>query len=136
MSEKSFNDGVIEEFRANSGVVGGYFADSTVILLTTTGAKSGEKRTSPLVTVMDGDRYVLVASKGGAPTNPDWYHNLVANPEAVIEIGTETIPVRTVQHFGTDRDRLFALQAERYPGFNEYEKATTRVIPVFTAERA
>ncbi len=135
MSEKSFNDGVIEEFRANGGVVGGYFADSTVILLTTTGAKSGAKRTSPLVTVMDGDRYVLVASKGGAPTNPDWYHNLVANPEAVIEIGTDTIPVRTVEHHGEERDRLFGLVAARYPGFNDYVKATTRVIPVFTAER-
>src|SRR5690349_15812379 len=102
-SMNDFNKNLIEEFRANGGKVGGQFAGSPMILLTTKGAKSGQERTTPLVYTRDGDRYVIIASKGGAPTNPAWYHNLVANPEATAEIGTETFRVRARVAEGEER---------------------------------
>jgi deazaflavin-dependent oxidoreductase (nitroreductase family) len=129
----AFNAGVIEQFRANSGQVPG--RTYPVILLTTIGAKSGLPRTIPLNYSIDGDRIVVIASKGAAPTNPDWYHNLVANPEAVIEIGTERFRVRATVAQGGERDRLFNAQAALMPFFAEYEQQTSRQIPVVVFER-
>jgi deazaflavin-dependent oxidoreductase (nitroreductase family) len=131
----NFNDRIIEEFRANSGVVGGPFAGAPMLLLATTGAKSGAHRTNPLVYLPDGDRYIIFASKGGAPNNPDWYHNLVAHPETTVEIGTETIPVTAVVVTGEERDRLYAAQAALRPAFADYEAKTTRKIPVVALNR-
>ena len=132
-----FNTQVIEEFRANEGKVSGYFEGSPMVLLTTTGAKSGEPRVAPLVYTKDGDKFVIIASKGGAPTNPDWYRNIVANPEVTLEIGTETFKAKATPTHGAERDRLFAAQAERFPGFLEYEEKTKgiRTIPVVVLDR-
>src|ERR1700729_1467819 len=130
-----FNSGVIEEFRANHGKVGGGFAGAPVVLLTTTGAKSGKKRVNPLVALVQGDTLYVVASKGGAPTNPDWYHNLVANPEVEVEFGDERFGATAVPITGPERDRLFAAQVAVQPGFGDYEKSTTRVIPVVELRR-
>lgn len=138
MSEGSANDWnskIIEEFRANGGKVGGPFEGGTLLLLTTTGAKSGKQRVSPLVYVLDGERYVIFASKAGAPTNPDWYHNLRAHPQATLEVGTEKFEATAVEVTGEERDRLYAKVVERMPGFADYEKKTTRQIPVIALER-
>jgi deazaflavin-dependent oxidoreductase (nitroreductase family) len=129
----AFNAGVIEQFRANGGQVPG--RKYPVILLTTVGAKSGQPRTTPLNYSIDGDRIVVIASKGAAPTNPDWYHNLVANPEALIEIGTERFPVRATVAQGEERERLFDAQAALMPFFAEYQQQTQRRIPVIIFER-
>jgi deazaflavin-dependent oxidoreductase (nitroreductase family) len=131
-----FNQQVIAEFRANGGKVGGPFAGSPMLLLTTTGAKSGQSRTTPLVHTMDGDRIVIIASKGGAPTNPDWYHNLVAHPTATVEMGTEKFQAQARIAEGEERQRLYDQQATLMPGFAEYQKKTTRQIPVVILERA
>lgn len=131
-----FNQQVIAEFRANGGKVGGPFAGSPMMLLTTTGAKSGQPRTTPLVHTMDGDRIVIIASKGGAPTNPDWYRNLVANPTATVEMGTEKFQVRARVAEGEERQRLYDHQAALMPNFAEYQKKTSRQIPVVILERA
>jgi deazaflavin-dependent oxidoreductase (nitroreductase family) len=130
-----FNQQVIAEFRANGGKVGGPFAGSPLLLLTTTGAKSGQLRTTPLVHTMDGDRIVIIASKGGAPTNPDWYRNLVANPTATVEMGTEKFQVRARVAEGEERQRLYDHQAALMPNFAEYQTKTTRQIPVVVLER-
>ena len=130
-----FNRGVVEEFRANGGKVGGQFAGAPMVLLTTTGARSGQPRTSPLVYTTDGDRVVIIASKGGAPTHPDWYHNLVANPEVTVEIGEETYPARASVAQGAERDRIFAGVVALMPNFGEYQKNTDRLIPVVLLER-
>jgi deazaflavin-dependent oxidoreductase (nitroreductase family) len=125
-----FNAQVIEEFRANQGRVGGMFAGNTLLLLHHTGAKSGKSRISPLVYHGEDGRYFIFASKGGAPTNPDWYHNLKAHPDASIEVGTETLDVTASEATGEERDRIFRAQAERAPQFGEYAKNTARTIPV------
>ena len=125
-----FNQSIIDEFRANDGKVGGPFEGAPMLLLTTTGAKSGQPRTAPLVYLPDGDRYVVFASKAGAPTNPDWYHNLVANPAVSVEVGSDRTDADAVVLTGEERDQLFAKQAERMPGFKDYQDKTTRVIPV------
>ena len=125
-----FNRTVIEEFRANDGKVGGPFEGAPVLLLTATGAKTGERRTTPVMYLPDGERMVIFASFGGAPTNPAWYHNLVANPSASVEVGPETVEVDAVETSGEERDRLFRRLAELYPQFAEYEQKTTRQIPV------
>jgi deazaflavin-dependent oxidoreductase (nitroreductase family) len=130
-----FNQQLIAEFRANEGTVGGMFAGAPMALLTTTGAKTGQPRTSPLVYTRDGDRYVVIASKGGAPTNPDWFHNLRANPDVTLEIGTETFAARASVPEGEERQRLFAQMAALMPGFAEYQRNTTRQIPVVVLER-
>lgn len=130
-----FNRKLIEEFRANSGKVGGQFANLPVLLLTMTGAKSGKSRTTPLVYSKDGDRIVVIASMGGAPKNPDWYHNLVAHPMVEVEIGSERFPVKAVVTKGEERERLFNAQAKQMPMFADYQKKTTRQIPVFALER-
>jgi deazaflavin-dependent oxidoreductase (nitroreductase family) len=132
---QDFNRKIIDEFRANEGRVGGPFEGAPMLLLTHTGAKSGEQRTNPLVYLADGERFIIFASKGGYPTNPDWFHNLKANPNATIEVGTETIDVRATQLHGEERDRLWAANARERPMFSEYEERTTRVIPVIALER-
>jgi deazaflavin-dependent oxidoreductase (nitroreductase family) len=132
---KEWNKQVIAEFRANGGKVGGNFEGAILLLLTTTGAKSGQPRTTPLVYLPDGDRLAIFASKAGAPTNPDWYHNLVAHPEATVEVGTETFKVTAVVADEEERARLYAKQAELAPRFAEYQAKTTRKIPVVILER-
>jgi deazaflavin-dependent oxidoreductase (nitroreductase family) len=125
----------IEEFRANGGKVGGMFAGAPLLLLSTTGAKSGKRYTTPVMYLPHGDRWVIFASKGGGPTNPDWYHNLRAHPHVTIEVGTETHEVNASVATGAERDELYARQAERYPQFAEYQKKTRRQIPVIILER-
>jgi len=129
-SPQDFNARIIDEFRANQGRVGGPFEGSTLLLLHHVGARSGANRVNPLVYNRDGDRYVIFASKAGAPTNPDWYHNLKAHPDVTIEVGSETIAVRAAEASGEERDRLFRAQTERSPQFAEYQSKTERVIPV------
>jgi deazaflavin-dependent oxidoreductase (nitroreductase family) len=131
-----FNQSVIAEFRANGGKVGGPFAGASLLLLTTTGAKTGRTHTTPVVYATDGDRLVVFASKAGAPTNPAWYHNLVAHPTATVELGTERFEVRAEVTRGEERDRLFRQQAERVPQFGDYQRQTTRPIPVIALTRA
>jgi deazaflavin-dependent oxidoreductase (nitroreductase family) len=125
-----FNAGIISEFRANGGKVGGPFEGAPILLLTTTGARSGATRVNPLAYLPDGDRMLVFASKGGAPTNPDWYHNVRAHPHVTVEVGGQTRRMRAVEVTGAERDRLFAEQARRMPGFADYQANTTRVIPV------
>ncbi|WP_454199389.1 nitroreductase family deazaflavin-dependent oxidoreductase [Nocardia sp. Marseille-Q1738] len=126
-----WNTRIIEEFRANRGKVGGPFAGRELLLLTTTGARSGLGRTNPLAFIRDGDDIVVIASKAGAPTNPDWFHNVRAHPEVTLEIGTETIKATAIPITdGPERDRLFAAMVEVMPGFAEYQEKTDRIIPV------
>ncbi|MEI5673941.1 MULTISPECIES: nitroreductase family deazaflavin-dependent oxidoreductase [unclassified Nocardioides] len=125
-----FNDQVIAEFRANHGKVGGNFEGAPLLLLHSTGAKSGEERVSPMMYLPDGERYLVFASKAGAPTNPAWYHNLIAHPDATIEVGDDTIAVRAEELPRAERDAKYAEQAALYPGFADYEAKTDRVIPV------
>lgn len=130
-----FNLKIIEEFRANAGKVGGDFAGSPMLLLTTTGARSGLARVNPLVYTKDGDRYVIIASKAGAPEHPHWFHNLVANPLVTVEVGTETFAARATVVEGEERQRLYAQQAERMPVFQEYAAKAGREIPVVVLEK-
>lgn len=131
-----FNQALIAEFRANGGRVGGQFANTPLLLLNTIGAKSGQPRTSPLAYIEDGDRIVIIASKGGAPSNPDWYYNLLANPLVTIELGSERFQARAMALTeGHERDRIYAKMAARNPGFAAYELNTTRKIPVVLLER-
>ena len=130
-----FNQQLIAEYRANGGQVTGQFAGAPLLLLTTIGAKSGQSRTTPLAYTADGDRLLVIASKGGAPTHPDWYHNLVANPEVTVELETETFPARATVPDGEERDRLFDQMAAQMPGFADYQRNTTRRIPVVVLER-
>lgn len=131
-----FNTGIIEEFRSNHGVVGGPFNGAPLVLLTTTGAKSGKRRTNPLATLPEDDRLYVFASKGGAPTNPDWYYNVVAHPEVEVEYGDETFSAVAHVLTGAERDRVFAAQVARMPGFGDYQSRTGgRVIPVVELRR-
>jgi deazaflavin-dependent oxidoreductase (nitroreductase family) len=125
-----FNRKIIDEFRANEGKVGGPFEGAPVLLLTSTGAKSGERRTTPVVYQPDGERMVIFASKAGAPENPAWYHNLRANPTATVEVGADTVEVEAVVTDGDERERLFGKQKQLMPQFADYEQKTTRQIPV------
>jgi deazaflavin-dependent oxidoreductase (nitroreductase family) len=131
-----FNRGVIAEFRANGGRVGGPFEGAPLLLLTSTGAKSGTPRTTPLMYLPDGERIVIFASKAGAPTNPAWYHNLVANRSATVEVGSDTFDVDVSVAAGEERERLFNQQSELMPQFADYAQKTTRQIPVVVLERA
>jgi deazaflavin-dependent oxidoreductase (nitroreductase family) len=130
-----WNAAIIEEFRTNEGRVGGRFEGAPMLLLTTTGRKSGTKRTNPMMYLPDGDRLLVFASKGGAPTNPDWYRNLVADPHVTVEVGTEKYQAHATVLHGDERDRLYAEQSRRYPGFGEYQRNTSRVIPVVALVR-
>ncbi len=129
------NKAIIEEFRANAGKVGGPFAGKTLLLLHTTGAKTGRERVNPVAYVLDGDRYVIIASKGGAPTNPDWYHNLLANPIVSVELGTEQFMARASVATEPQRTRLYNKMIAMMAAFAEYQRRTTRVIPVITLNR-
>jgi deazaflavin-dependent oxidoreductase (nitroreductase family) len=130
-----FNRNLIDEFRANHGKVEGVFAGAPLLLLSTTGAKSGRRRTNPVVYTTDGDRLVVIASKGGAPSHPDWYRNLVANPKVTVELPDETFEARATAASGAERQRLFDAQAALMPAFNEYAAKTDREIPVVVLER-
>lgn len=129
-SMADFNQQIIDEFRANEGRVGGMFENMPLLLVHHTGARTGQARVNPVAYLRDGDSYAIFASKAGAPTSPDWYHNLKANPSAKIEVGTETIPVHVSEATGEERDRLFDEQKRLRPQFAEYEQKTDRVIPV------
>jgi deazaflavin-dependent oxidoreductase (nitroreductase family) len=136
MSElNDFNQQVIKEFRANQGKVGGQLANMPMLLLTMTGAKSGRTITKPLVYTTDGNRIVVIASFAGAPKSPAWYNNLVANPEATVELGSERFRIRATVTSGEERQRLFDRQAAQMPIFTEYQKKTTRQIPVLVLTR-
>ena len=124
-----WNRKIIEEFRANRGRVEA-FARQPLLLLTHTGAKTGKPRTNPLAYFRDSDHYIIVASKGGAPTNPDWYYNLLANPQAMIEVGVEQLAVTAEPASPVERERLWATVTERNPAFKEYEQKTRRTIPL------
>ena len=131
----NFNQHTIDEFRSNNGKVGGYFANATLLLLTTVGAKSGQSRTTPVAYVTDGDRLVIIASKGGAPSHPDWYYNLLANPVATVEVGTERFQVRASTTNEPERSQLYAKMVEMMPGFALVLGKTRRTIPVLTLMR-
>jgi deazaflavin-dependent oxidoreductase (nitroreductase family) len=128
MSANDFNAKIIEEFRANQGRVASF--DSPLLLLHHTGAKSGREYVNPLAYRKDGERYVVFASKAGAPDNPAWYHNLKAHPEITIEVGTSTLPAVATEASGDERDRLFEAQKQSAPAFADYEQKASRVIPV------
>jgi deazaflavin-dependent oxidoreductase (nitroreductase family) len=132
---RDFNQDIIDEFRANDGKVGGGFAGAPMVLLHSTGARSGAERVNPLVYQPLDDGYAVFASKGGQPTNPDWYHNLVAHPETTVEVGTETVPVMARVAEGDERERIWSKQKAAMPGFADYEKKTTRQIPVIILTR-
>ncbi|MGZ8618608.1 MAG: nitroreductase family deazaflavin-dependent oxidoreductase [Actinomycetota bacterium] len=129
-----WNTNVIEEFRANHGKVGGMFVGAPLLLLTTTGAKTGATRVNPLMYLSDGDRLVIFASKGGAPTHPDWFHNVKANPSVTVEVGNETYRAVATEVTGDERDGLFTRQSELYPQFAEYQADNPRLIPVVVLE--
>jgi len=139
MAETNGNDWnhqVIEEFRSNKGKVGGMFEGAPLLLLTTTGAKSGQQRISPLVYLPDGEHVFIFASKGGAPTNPDWYHNLVAHPHVTVEVGTEQFEATAVIVEGEARDQIYTKQEQRMSNFADYASKTTRKIPVVELVRS
>ena len=130
-----WNDKIIAEFRANDGLVGGNFEGAPLLLLHSTGARSGQERVSPMMYQAVGDGFAVFASKAGAETNPDWYHNLVANPEASAEVGTETVELTARVLDPEEREPVWEKQKADYPGFADYEKKTDRVIPVVLLER-
>jgi deazaflavin-dependent oxidoreductase (nitroreductase family) len=130
-----WNKQIINEFRENDGKVGGHFANNTLVLLHTTGAKSGKERINPLVTFEDGDRLVVVASKGGAPAHPDWYHNIVANPVVNVEYGTEEFQAKATVAEEPERTKLYERMENTFGTFSDYKKKAGRTIPVITLTR-
>jgi deazaflavin-dependent oxidoreductase (nitroreductase family) len=130
-----FNKGIIEEFRANEGKVGGMFVDVQLLLLHTTGAKSGMARINPLAYIVDGERFVIIASKGGSPTHPDWYHNIVANPKVSVEVGTTQFQARATIATEPERSKLYEQMVSVNPVFAEYQRKTKRTIPVIVLKR-
>lgn len=136
MPQNEFNLNIIKEFRENGGETFGPFKGRPLLLLTTKGAKSGNEGTTPLVYSRDGDRYVIIASMGGAPRHPAWYHNIVANPNVTLEVGTEKFQATAAVAEEPERTRLYNAQAEMMPAFTEYQQKTTRVIPVVVLTRA
>lgn len=130
-----WNKRIIEEFRANDGVVGGPYEGNTLLILHTTGAKSGKEHINPLVTFEDDDRLVVVASKGGAPSHPDWYFNLITNPEVTVEYGTEEFRAKASVASEPERTELYEKMESRLAAFTEYKHKTNRVIPVVTLTR-
>ena len=131
MSEASErNQKIINEFRENDGKVGGYFSNTELILLHTIGAKSGIERVNPAAVLRDGERLVVIASKGGAPDNPDWYYNIVAHPQITVELGTETFKVNAKIAEEPERTRLYDKMVAKNPNFESYRQKTTRKIPV------
>jgi deazaflavin-dependent oxidoreductase (nitroreductase family) len=131
-----YNRNTIDDFRAHGGrVTRGPHVNSDLLLLHTIGARSGSQRVTPVVYTRDGDRLVIVASKGGAPTNPAWFVNLVADPVVTVEVGVETFKARAIVAGPEDHDRLYARHAERYPNFLDYQRRTSRIIPVVLLQR-
>jgi deazaflavin-dependent oxidoreductase (nitroreductase family) len=129
-----WNDRIIEEFRANGGQVGGQFAGAPLLLLHTVGAKSGQPRVNPVMYQKVDGGYAVFGSKGGAATHPDWYYNLLANPQVRAEIGTETVDLVARVAAGDEREGIWSAQKVAYPGFADYERKTTRQIPVVVLE--
>lgn len=129
-----WNTSIIEEFRANSGKVGGPFEGAPLLLLHTVGARTGRQRVNPMMYRRVGDSYAVFASKAGAPTNPDWYHNLVANPDVTAEIGSDTVRFRARVADPEERETIWTAHKAQNPGFAEYERKTTRQIPVVILE--
>ncbi len=134
-SANDWNRRIIEEFRGNAGKVGGPFEGAPMLLLHHEGARTGIERVNPLVYQPVGEGFAVFASKAGAPTNPDWYHNLIANPEATVEVGEDTVRVRARVAEGEERERIWAKQKQDRPNFADYEKQTSRQIPVVILER-
>ena len=130
------NQAVIDEFRANGGRVGGPFADTPLLLLHTRGAKSGEPRIHPLAYITDGASVIITAPNGGRDQHPAWYHNVLVDPNVAVEIGSERFQARAVIAQEPERTRLYAKMVERHPGFAEFERATSRTIPVVILARA
>jgi len=133
--QSDYNRRLIEEFRANRGKSGGPFDGRPLLLLTTTGARSGQPRTTPMMYIPDGDRLLVIASNIGAPVHPDWYRNLVAHPQVTVEVGAETFDATAVIAQGSERDRLWTRIVQLYPFFTEHQAKTTRQIPVIALER-
>ncbi len=132
---EQFHQRNIDEFRASHGRVGGTFAGAPLLLLHTVGARSGQRRITPMMYLADGGRYLVFASKAGSDRNPDWYWNLRANPDVTIEVGDETIAARATELTGAERDEKYRIQSERYPGFAGYQQKTSRTIPVTALTR-
>lgn len=130
MSMKDWNAQTIAEFRKNHGKVGGNFEGAPLLILHTKGAHSHELRVNPMMYLKDGDRYLVFASKGGAPSHPDWYHNLKAHPDVEAEIGDEKLKMHATEIKGAERDTLYAKQSKLYPAFAKYQQQTKRIIPV------
>ena len=130
-----WNQAVVEEFRANGGEVGGRFTGRTLLLLHTIGRKDGQERINPLAYVRDGERYVIIASKGGADTHPDWYYNLVTHPIVTLELGNESFQARAVETEEPERSRIYQIMVTMMPAFAEYQQKTKRIIPVFVLDR-
>ncbi len=126
---------IIDEFRANDGRVGGAFEGKTLLLLHTQGAHTQQERINPVAYIRDGDRFVVIASKGGAPTHPDWYFNIVAHPDLTVEVGKEMFRVHATVAKEPERTRLYNKMAEMMPGFDDYRRRTTRKIPVLMLTR-
>lgn len=130
-----WNQAVVEEFRANGGEVGGRFNGRNLLLLHTIGRESGVERINPIAYVRDSKRFVIIASKGGADTHPDWYYNLISHPDITIEVGTESFQVHAVEAREPERSRLYEKMIEMMPAFAEYRQKTARVIPVFILKK-
>ena len=133
---KAFNKQIVDDFRANEGKVGGQFAGADLLLLTTTGAKSGEPRLAPLAYFTIDARMIIIGSKAGADTNPDWVHNLRVNPQAHVEVGTDAYDVTARELPQADRDEIFEKVVAAAPNFGTYQQNTTRIIPLFELVRA
>lgn len=125
-----WNKQVIEEFHKNHGKVGGQFEGAPILIIHSVGARTGKSRANPVMYLKEGDRYLVFPSKGGAPSNPDWYYNLKAHPDVQIEVGDDKIDVHTDEIKGPERDRLYAKQSSLYPNFAQYQANTKRIIPV------
>jgi deazaflavin-dependent oxidoreductase (nitroreductase family) len=133
---KAFNKSIVHEFRGNGGKVGGPFEGATLLLLTSTGAKSGQPRLAPLAYLTIDGKMIIIGSKAGADTNPDWVHNLRANPQAHIEVGTDAYDVTARELPAEERDATYPKVVALAPGFGEYQSKTTRIIPLFELQRA
>ena len=134
-NSNDWNTKIIEEFHATGGKVGGPFADANLLLLHTRGAKSNQPRINPLAYFKNGDTFVVIASKGGAPSNPDWYYNILAHPEVTLEVGAERFTAHATVPERQERDRIFANIVKQAPGFGEYQQHTSRLIPVVELKR-
>ncbi len=133
---EDFNRNLIADLRAHEGkATSGPFVGRDVVIVTNRGAKSGEPRETPLAYTRDGEAFVIIASKGGAPTHPGWYHNLKAHPRVTLEVGVEKFKAEAREEEGAERNRLFDAMSTRLPGFKDYQANTDRVIPVFTLRR-